>query len=75
MVDLMPVRIQTPFPTIDMTAKELGVSKSRVRWLTALMDGIVAGKADLSGRAGKAAARKFPGNRRSSSAKVLAKCR
>jgi hypothetical protein len=40
----MSVLLNTPFPTVEDTAKELGVSKARLKKLMRLMDSIETGK-------------------------------
>ena len=45
-----PILITTPFPSVRATAKKLGVSLSRVRDLTILVDDIVQGRAPARSR-------------------------
>ena len=40
----MSVLLNTPFPTVEDTAKQLGVSKARLKKLMRLMDSIETGK-------------------------------
>ena len=58
---LMPIEITTPFPTLDETAKQLGVSKQHARHIEQL----VLGNQDKTGTR-KAAGRGSGGTRRGS---------
>ncbi len=40
----MSVILETPYPTVEDTAKQLGVSKARLKKLMRLMDSIETGK-------------------------------
>lgn len=40
----MSVLVNTPFPTVEDTAKELGMSKTRLKRLMRLMDSLETGK-------------------------------
>jgi hypothetical protein len=48
------IRIGGGFPSIEKTAATFGISKSRMRWLTALLDEVQQGRANTPGRGRKA---------------------